>query len=194
MTAYLTSFFIRVNDTYFGTDATCVFLRNVHLCAFLVLLPVSAAGENHDLRVDGDVTIGTATAVEKLTVTGNICATGTIGACSDARYKRGIATLDNPLEIISKLRGVDFKWRADEFPEKQFSEKPQVGFIAQEIKEILPGVVSKGADGYYSVDYSRLTPVLVEAIKDQQNQIDELQILVDKLVSATQTNVTLSKK
>ncbi|MCH7877755.1 MAG: tail fiber domain-containing protein [candidate division Zixibacteria bacterium] len=143
-----------------------------------------------DLRVDGNVTVGTATAVEKLTVTGNICATGTIGACSDARYKRDIATLDNPLGIISKLRGVDFNWRTDKFPEKQFSEMPQVGFVAQEIKGILPGVVSLGADGYYSVDYGRLTPVLVEALKEQQTLIETLPARLNALESRLEYRTT----
>lgn len=143
-----------------------------------------------NLRVDGNVTVGTATAVEKLTVTGNICATGTIGACSDARYKRDIATLDNPLGIISKLRGVDFNWRSDEFPKKQFSEMPQVGFVAQEIKGILPGVVSLGADGYYSVDYGRLTPELVEALKEQQTLIETLTARLNALESRLEYRTT----
>ena len=131
----------------------------------------------------GRVGVNTNNPSEALQVVGNICATGTIGACSDERYKKNIETIGDALGIIEQLRGVDFKWRVDEFPEKQFATDEQVGFIAQEIAEVLPEVVSKGSDGYYSVDYARLTPILVEAIKDQQKQIDELTVLVKQLVS-----------
>jgi hypothetical protein len=129
----------------------------------------------------GRIGINTYTPTEQLHVVGNICATGTIGACSDKRYKKDIKTIDDALEIIEQLRGVNFSWRTDDFPENQFSEKEQVGFIAQEIEKVLPEVISKGSNGYYSVDYAKLTPVLVEAVKSQQKTIDEIKTQNDKL-------------
>ena len=122
----------------------------------------------------GSIGINTNSPAETLHVVGNICATGTIGACSDERYKKDIETIDDALQLINQLRGVNFNWRTEEFPENNFSEKEQVGFIAQEIQKVLPEVVSKGDDGYYSVDYAKLTPVLVEAVKAQQKTIDEV--------------------
>ena len=166
-------------------------------------LQVNTAGGLTDVLSikDNKCGIGTTTPSEVLHVVGNICATGTIGACSDARFKRDVGTLESPLETIAKLRGVEFEWRTDEFPENKFSDEQQIGFIAQELIDFLPSIVSKGSDGFYSVDYGRLTPLLVEAIKDQQKQIksqqgqiDELKKMVGQLVSATQTSVTLSKK
>lgn len=67
-----------------------------------------------------------------------------------------------------------FDWKTKEFPENAFSDKPQIGFIAQEVLEVLPQVVDQGSDGYYQVDYGRLTPLLVEAVKEQQNEITSL--------------------
>ena len=100
--------------------------------------------------------------------------------CSDARFKKNVEDIDSPIENILKLRGVNFDWRADEFEDRQFDDGRQIGFIAQEIKEVLPEVVIEGVDGYYAVDYSRLTPILVEAIKEQQKTIDQLRVKVSE--------------
>jgi hypothetical protein len=127
------------------------------------------------------VGINTGSPSEALHVIGNICATGTIGACSDGRYKKDIVTLTNALALIEKMRGVNFNWRTEEFPEQKFSETEQVGFIAQEIREVLPEVVSQGSDGFYTVDYSKLTPVLVEAVKEQQKTIETMSQRLEKL-------------
>lgn len=109
-----------------------------------------------------------------LSVTGNMHAVAYPGP-SDLRYKKDIQKLEGSLANVIKLRGINYLWRSDEFPDKSFSDKPQLGFIAQEIQTVYPEFVHEGEDGYLSVDYSRLTPVLVEAIKEQQQMIQELQ-------------------
>ena len=119
----------------------------------------------------GNVGIGTTAPSEKLHVVGNICATGTIGACSDGRFKKNVKKVNDALVTVSRLRGVEFDWKRDEYPDRGFSEKRQVGFVAQEIEDVVPGAVSRGSDGYYSVDYGRVTPVLVEAIKELNAKI-----------------------
>ena len=73
-----------------------------------------------------------------------------------------------------KLQGVNYFWKTKEFPDKQFTDTKQIGFIAQEIEKIYPEVVMTDKDGYKSVDYSRLTPVLVEAIKELKKENDRL--------------------
>ena len=76
------------------------------------------------------------------------------------------------------MRGVNFSWRTDEFPDKNFRTDRDFGFIAQELKEVVPQVVTLGKDGYYSVDYGRLTPILVEAVKEldaKSKRVDELE-------------------
>ncbi|MCG8407743.1 MAG: tail fiber domain-containing protein [Phycisphaerales bacterium] len=118
------------------------------------------------------VSINTNATTEILTVGGNICATGTIGVCSDSRFKTNVAPIQGALDLIHGLRGIRFDWRRDAHPDRNFAESRQIGFIAQEAEKIAPEVVCKGADGYYSVDYGRLTPILVEAVKEQQNHIE----------------------
>jgi type VI protein secretion system component Hcp len=125
--------------------------------------------------------VGTMNPSQKLSVEGNICATGLIGPCSDARYKKNIRTLDGAIAKVLSLRGVGFDWKTEEYAEKHFSEAHQVGMIAQEVLEVLPEVVSKGTDGYYSVDYGRITPLLVEAIKEQQKVIESQKEEIDLL-------------
>ena len=115
---------------------------------------------------DGDVGIGTTAASQKLHVEGDICYTGNISACSDARYKRDVRTIRSALTTVEQLRGVAYHWRKDEFPDKEFDDGEHTGFIAQEIKDILPNVVTTDDNGYMSVDYSRITPLLVEAVKE----------------------------
>jgi hypothetical protein len=120
----------------------------------------------------GNVGIGTTSPTAKLHVAGNICYTGTIGACSDARYKTNVRPIARALDCVEKIRPVSFDWKRDEFPDRQFSDKSQVGLIAQEVREVLPEVVQEGSDGYLSVDYGRLTPVLTQAIQELKAEKD----------------------
>jgi len=94
---------------------------------------------------------------------------------SDARFKTHISTLPNALDRVLAMRGVSFDWRRNEFPDKNFKKGQQFGFIAQEIEKVCPDLVSKDPQGYRAVDYTQVVPVLVEAIKQQQQQIDSLQ-------------------
>ena len=82
-----------------------------------------------------------------------------------------------------RLRGVTYNWRQGEYPDRKFDDQTHFGFVAQEMRHLLPSVVMTDNDGYMSVDYSRITPVLVEAIKDQQTQINELTALVKQLLA-----------
>jgi hypothetical protein len=131
--------------------------------------------------VDAMVGIGTTSPSQELHVEGSICYTGSIGACSDARYKTDVNSLDNALDRVSRLRGVSFNWKKDQFPQHKFSEKEQVGLIAQEVKDVVPQVVSEDGDGYYNVDYTKLTPLLIEAIKELKDQNQKLQQRIEKL-------------
>ena len=130
---------------------------------------------------NGRVGINTSSPSADLHVAGDICYTGSIGACSDLRYKRDVRTLDHSLEKVARLRGVSFAWRTDAFPEQKFSDDEQVGLIAQEVNEVVPEVVSRTADGYYNVDYTKLTPLLVEAIKELKAENEELRSRIEQL-------------
>lgn len=85
---------------------------------------------------------------------------------SDERLKENIHTIDNALEKVKSLRGVSFDYKED--------KKKQIGVIAQEVEKIIPEVVGENPDGYKGVQYGNLVGLLIEAIKEQQQQIDEL--------------------
>ena len=95
---------------------------------------------------------------------------------SDARYKTNVSTLNHALDSVLALRGVSYDWDKAKWPGKNFSEGRQVGFIAQEVEKIFPELVQTDNDGYKSVMYANAVPILVEAIKAQQKQIDDLKL------------------
>jgi hypothetical protein len=130
---------------------------------------------------NGHIGIKTTNPTADLHVSGSICYTGSIGTCSDLRYKSNVSSLPNALERVSRLRGVSFDWKRDDYPEHRFSGNPQIGLIAQEVIEIVPEIVSEDDNGYYNIDYSKLTPLLIEAIKQQQEQIEILTKRVEEL-------------
>jgi len=140
-------------------------------------LQFRTAGNNTRMSINslGQVGIGTNSPTQALHVVGNVCATGTYLSCSDVRYKKDFIHIDHSLESILSLNGVYYHWRSDEFPEMKFNTERQIGFSAQEVEKLFPEIVKTGPDGYKSVDYGRLTPVLVEAIKEQQKKIDNLE-------------------
>jgi hypothetical protein len=95
-------------------------------------------------------------------------------SCSDVRYKKDIYKINNSLSNLMKIRGVNYYFKYNDFKDKNFSKEKQIGFIAQEIETIFPELVFTDEDGYKSVDYAKITPVLVEAIKELKNEIDGL--------------------
>ncbi|MCB0743919.1 MAG: tail fiber domain-containing protein [Ignavibacteriae bacterium] len=102
---------------------------------------------------------------------------GTNYPSSDKRFKKDIAPLISSIENIQKLRGVTYTWRKDEFPAENFNDKKQIGLIAQEVEKVFPELVHTREDGYKGVEYSKLTAVLIEAVKEQQIKIDDLKKL-----------------
>ena len=118
--------------------------------------------------------------------TGTVTATG-FPIASDFRYKKNIQTLQNTLSKVQKIVGVSYDLRKDEFPEKNFSDKPQIGFIAQDLEKIFPEMVFTDEKGYKSVDYARLTPVLVEALKELILKNQTLESRLDKIEALLST-------
>jgi hypothetical protein len=106
---------------------------------------------------------------------------GSWAAVSDARFKQNVEDLDGALDRTLALRGVTFDWRRDEYPERHFSARRGLGFIAQEVEAIYPELVITGPDGYKSVEYSKVGPILVEAIKAQQKVIEDLTRRLERL-------------
>ena len=123
----------------------------------------------------GSVGINNTSPIVALDVHGEVNATGGYEQVSDERYKTNVATLTDALEKILALRGVGFDWRRQDYPDMNFGDARQLGFIAQELANVLPEAVSRDAQGHYTVAYSEVIPVLVEALKEQKRQADAAQ-------------------
>jgi len=91
-------------------------------------------------------------------------------ATSDIKFKTDINTIESAVNKVNNLRGVNFKWIE--------SDKPAMGVIAQEVENIIPEVVSTDDKGDKSVNYSAMVGLLIEAIKSQQEEIDQLKKIV----------------
>ncbi|MBL7900745.1 MAG: tail fiber domain-containing protein [Bacteroidia bacterium] len=123
---------------------------------------------------------------------------------SDKRFKTNIIELTGVTEKLNQLKGYTYEFKTEEFKSKNFPKGEQLGLIAQELKEVFPQLVSEDKQGYLAVNYMGLIPVLIEAnkeqqsqmeaqkesIKIQQEQIDELKILVNSLINNSSNKTT----
>ena len=118
------------------------------------------------------------------TTTGALKVTGGIGvqgagyfggdvvafASSDERLKDNIKPIENALEKLQKIRGVEFDWN----DKQNLYSGHDTGVIAQEVKEVLPEVVAERDDGYLAVKYEKMVGLLIESIKDLKAEVDDL--------------------
>jgi hypothetical protein len=111
---------------------------------------------------------------------------------SDERMKENIKPLDSSLDKIKQLRGVKYDLKGDYFKTNDLKLKAklekegknEIGFLAQELMKVFPEIVFLDTtSNLYSVSYTRLVPVLVEAVKEQQIQIDELKKQIENCCS-----------
>jgi len=106
---------------------------------------------------------------KNITGTGNIDITGTVTAtdinsASDIKLKKNIKAIENPISKIMGIEGVSFNWKSN--------NKPSLGVTADHLQNILPELVKE--DDIKSVNYNGLVGLLIECVKNQQQQIDEL--------------------
>ena len=115
----------------------------------------------------GLVTIGHTTS--EVTIGQNLTVTDTLTELSQREMKTNIEPIENILPAVLQMQGVSFDWKKDK------NEKNHYGFIAEDVEKILPNLVSHNEEGKaQGIQYSKMTAVLLEAIKEQQIQIDEL--------------------
>lgn len=106
-----------------------------------------------------------------LTVNGTLSG-GSIVETSSIRFKENVFNIINPIETVKLLQGVTYNWIE--------SGKGDIGFIAEEVEKVLPVLVAKDEDGVVQgMNYSKLTALLVEVVKEQQLQINELKGRID---------------
>jgi hypothetical protein len=132
----------------------------------------------------GNVAIGsTDPAGYRLLVNGTAYATGSWQS-SDLRLKTDLQGIDDALGKVLRLRGVSFRWRRDENPDRGLPEGRHYGLVAQEVETVLPEVVGNGPDGEKALAYSELIPVLVEAVKELKAENEVLKQRLDALERA----------
>jgi len=166
------------NETFLGlgnTGSICTIQANYNSSGGYVPLNFLAGGsECMRITTTYNLLVGTTTDNgEKLYVGGAIRATGTITANSDLILKKNLLKIENALEKVEQINGYTYEFKADD-------SKRHAGVIAQEIQTVLPEIVNKGNDGILGVEYGNISALLIEAIKEQQTQINELKALLNK--------------
>ena len=139
-----------------------------------------------------------------MTVNGKITHSGLVGP-SDIRLKKDIQTLNGALDKVLQLRGVSFYWKNKEEMAAAkgkdinnfsygFGPEKQIGVIAQEIEKVVPELVVTDNDGFKAVKYENLTPLLIEAIKEQNKKIEELEAKLKEMDDLKRMVEELMKK
>jgi hypothetical protein len=134
---------------------------------------LDAGTERMRINGAGNVGIGTDSPSYTLHVNGSVAGTSAYNNLSDLRLKKDIRPITGALATIAKLRGVRFRWRT---PQERTvaktldlpNDKPQIGFIAQDVRSVLPEAVTTagGQEAILSMQESKIVPLLVEAVKE----------------------------
>jgi len=142
-------------------------IRNLKVNGISTFIGIATFGSGINVT-SGITTVGFLTA-KGIFVSGVTTATD-FNSLSDRNYKTNIQVIDNPIDKIMKIDGVSFNWKA--------SNKPSFGVIADNVQKTLPDLVSN--EDPKTVNYNGLVGLLIEVVKNQQEQINELRGLLDK--------------
>ena len=141
------------------------FQQNYHVNTTAASHVFYAEGKNGDgtelMRIKGD---------------GDATLAGTLTQNSDRRLKKNIRPLETALPNLLQISGYTFNWKA-----ANRSTDTQIGLIAQEVQAVYPELVAESNDGTLSVNYVGLVPVLIEALKTQQAEIEKLSAEVSEM-------------
>ena len=175
------------NDVLIGYNAGCNYTGSCSIgIGHSVCLPIAdgmnqlAIGQHENRWIVGtcdfNVGIGITTPTSKLHVGGDAVVSGVVtatdfDATSDIRLKTNIKPIDDQISKFIQIEGVSFNWKKD--------DRPALGVIADQVEKILPQLVH--GDDPKTVNYNGLVGLLIEVVKDQQNQIDTLNERISKL-------------
>ena len=107
---------------------------------------------------------------------------------SEARLKRDFTELTDPLGMLDKINGYYFHWNTET------NHRREIGFSAQEVREVLPEVVSEGGDGYLSIEYGKMAPFIVEALKELKAENEKLKARIEKLEAELDPEILTSQE
>ena len=141
-----------------------------------------SASDNYRFVVGGGKTSATKINVFSVKDDGNATLSGSLTQNSDSRLKTNISPIENALDKVLKISGVTFNWDKKVAVNANASTALQYGVIAQDIEKVFPDLVSDGLNGYKSVNYNGLIPVLIQAVKEQQQEIDDLKNTINQLI------------
>lgn len=156
----------------------------------------AAGASGWTIGVFGTTTSGTGRYA--LYASGDLAYTGGIYNVSDINFKKNVKPISGALGKILKLNGISYQFKSDdelsslaksslEGPDGtsssvyNFPAGNQIGVSAQDVETVLPELVITNPDGFKMVDYVKLIPVLVEAVKEQQKMINDLKAEVESL-------------
>ena len=147
-----------------GSSATSASSFSTSAPAFVIGNGADSSSKSDAFKVlfNGDTTVS-----NDLTVSGDVVIS------SDARLKSNIVSLGSTLPKLLQIDGKSYEMKG----------KQKIGVLAQEIQEVFPELVSEDDNEMLAVNYQGLVPVLINALKEQQSEIDELKEMVQKLVN-----------
>jgi hypothetical protein len=118
------------------------------------------------IELDGTVHITGDLIVDGTLDASYIVISGTSSTSSDTRLKENISSIENPIDIISKLEGVSFNWIKN--------GNLSYGLIAQDVSLVMPELVHETSSGFLQLEYTPLIAILIEAVKDLKEEIKAL--------------------
>ena len=139
-----------------------------------------------NLRVTGETTMGSitvagATSINAdahvggtLTVHGAVMGSGPYIDSSDRRFKRNIEPIDNALALIANVTAYRYFYRSEDFPDRNFPREEQIGWIAQEVAESMPELVSSDEEDFNHVAYARATSIVASAVNELRREVAAL--------------------
>jgi hypothetical protein len=131
---------------------------------------------------NGSGNLATTSSMQYNSVTGNVWMNGTLNvtgdiiafATSDLRLKENLSPIEHALDKVGALNGVSYNWNEIAKTTLDKNDNREIGIVAQELQQVLPEAVVTRDNGYLAVNYERIVPLLIEAIKDLRHEVMEL--------------------
>jgi hypothetical protein len=144
-------------------------------------LDLGGGNPNEDVYEPGTLNVWSDEGKEGVVVdgqSGSIQHTGSITQVSDARAKRSVEPVEDALDTVRELEGVEFEW--DDSADLPVDDGRHVGFLAQQVAEVLPEAVEEHTNGYEGTADAAFTPVLVEAVKELAETVEDQRETIDE--------------